>query len=478
MSFSDLPFEVGPVYEGERIRGNQMYVELGGPKIEKHFELVRVKPEKEIEDGKIMIIGPNIQDMEEGGRYPIGILVEVAGGELEEDLEAVFERRIHEFCNFVNGIMHLNQRYTNWIRLSKNLIEKGFNDLTMLGTVLIRLYKAELPIIKKAQVTLITDPKKIEESYDFALSIYNKRDERARTIHDEDVDMYYGCVLCQSFAPTHACCITPDRTSLCGSINWFDARAAAKVDPKGPLYEVPMGECLNELAGEFTGVNEMIKKRSLGDIDRIFLYSGMEFPHTSCGCFEAIDFFIPETGVGHGIIDRSHDGVAINGLPFSAMANQTGGGKQMPGFNGISFQYVGSPKYQLYDGIQAGLDSGIYTIVWMGKNAKDRVVEFLPPDLVDKIATEEEVSDLSKLVPWLQEKGHPIIETEGFKAAIAGVEEEEEWEEEGAMVPMGTIGMTIPGVGGAGGFKVILKNCKIHAEAIIIKKIEPKRKKK
>jgi acetyl-CoA decarbonylase/synthase complex subunit beta len=64
----------------------------------------------------------------------------------------------------------------------------------------------------------------------------------------------------------------------------------------------------------------MIKKRSLGEIERIYLYSGMEYPHTSCGCFEAIDFFIPETGAGHGIIDRNHDGIALNGLPFSAMA--------------------------------------------------------------------------------------------------------------------------------------------------------------
>jgi len=29
MSFADMPVDVGPVYEGERIRGNQMYVELG-----------------------------------------------------------------------------------------------------------------------------------------------------------------------------------------------------------------------------------------------------------------------------------------------------------------------------------------------------------------------------------------------------------------------------------------------------------------
>ncbi|MBD3254396.1 MAG: CO dehydrogenase/CO-methylating acetyl-CoA synthase complex subunit beta, partial [Candidatus Lokiarchaeota archaeon] len=407
MSFSDLPFDVGPVYEGERIRAKQMYVELGGPKIDKHFELVRVKPEKEIEDGKVILKGPNLTDMKKGERYPIGIFVEVGGSELEEDLEAVFERRVHEFCNFINGVMHLNQRYTNWMRVSTQAYEKGLNDLKMIGTVLIRLFKAELPIIKKAQVTLYTDPKEIEKPYEMAMDVYNKRDERARGLHDSDVDMFYGCVLCQSFAPTHVCCITPDRTSLCGSINWFDARAAAKVDPKGPIFEVPPGECKDDFAGEYVGINDMMKKRSLGEIDRVYLYSGMEFPHTSCGCFEAIDFFIPEIGA-HGIVDRSFDGVAINGLPFSAMANQTGGGKQMPGFNGISIQYIISPKYQQYDG-------GIETIVWMNNEVKDRVSEFLPKDLVDKIATQDDVSDINELKEWVKKVNHPITETEDYK---------------------------------------------------------------
>jgi len=203
MSFEDIPVDIGPVYEGERIRAKQMYVELGGPKIETgHFELVRVKPPKDIKDGQVKIIGPDLKDMEEGKAYPIGIYVEVAGPELEEDLEAVFERRVHEFCNFVNGIMHLNQRYTNWMRISKAAFEKGFNTLELLGKVLIRLYKAELPIIKQAQVTIITDAKEIQKPYEMAMEVYNKRDERARSINDEDVDMYYGCVLCQSFAPT------------------------------------------------------------------------------------------------------------------------------------------------------------------------------------------------------------------------------------------------------------------------------------
>ena len=469
MSFSDMPVDVGPVYEGERIRAKQMYVELGGPKMEKHFELVRVKSAKEIKDGEVTLHGPDLKDMEPGSTHPIGIFVEVAGPELEEDLEAVFERRIHEFCNFVNGIMHLNQRYTNWMRISTSAFEKGFNSFQMLGTILIRLYKAELPIIEKAQVTIYTDPKEIEKPYEFALGIYEKRDERARTIHDDDVDMFYGCVLCQSFAPTHACCITPDRTSLCGSINWFDARAAAKVDPKGPLFEIPPGECYNKEAGEYQGINEMIKKRSLGEIERIYLFSGMEFPHTSCGCFEAIDFYIPEVN-GHGVVDRNYGDVAINGLPFSAMANQTGGGKQMPGFNGISIQYIVSPKYQQYDG-------GIETIVWMNKGVKDRVGEFLPQDLLPKIATEEDVTDINNLKKWLEDVDHPIVKT---WAEVLGDEEEDEgeWEAEGTMVPMGTQAFTIPGAGGAGGFKIILKNCKIHAESIIIKKIDSQAKRK
>ncbi|MEJ2294758.1 MAG: acetyl-CoA decarbonylase/synthase complex subunit beta, partial [Candidatus Lokiarchaeota archaeon] len=122
-------------------------------------------------------------------------------------------------------------------------------------------------------------------------------------------------------------------------------------------------------------------------------------------------------------------------------------------------------------------DGGIETIVWMPKAVKDRVGDYLPQDLLPKIATEEEVQDLGKLKEFLQEVNHPIVET-WAEMLEEEEEEEEEYETEGAMVPMGTVGMTIPGVGGAGGFKLILKNCKIHAESIIIKKIDSKGKRK
>jgi acetyl-CoA decarbonylase/synthase complex subunit beta len=253
--------------------------------------------------------------------------------------------------------------------------------------------------------------------------------------------------------------------SLCGAINWFDCRAASKVDPKGPIYKVPKGELINELAGEYSGINDMIKNQSLGEIDRIFLYSGLEHPHTSCGCFVAIAFYIPEVE-GYGIVDRDFKGNGVNGLPFSTMANSTGGGNQVEGFNGISVEYMRSPKFFQYDG-------GWERFVWLPSNVKNRILEFIPEEMRDKIATENDAMEVEPLKVFLQGKQHPVTKR--------WTEEEEEEEEEYAPVqgvPMGTQSIMVPGVGGGPGFKIILNNVKIYAESVIIKKIEPKKKKK
>ena len=86
--FKDIPVDVGVIYEGERIRRNDMQVELGGPTVKEKFELAKVKPMNEVEDGKITIIGPDIKDLKEGGSYPLGILVEAAGENLTKASKA------------------------------------------------------------------------------------------------------------------------------------------------------------------------------------------------------------------------------------------------------------------------------------------------------------------------------------------------------------------------------------------------------
>lgn len=468
----EFPFEISPMFEGERIRKEGMHVELAGPK-SKGFELVRAADMNEVEDGRFTLIGPDLKDMEEGSRHPFAMIYKIAGELVETDLESIVERRNHEFQNYIQGMMHLNQRDDVWIRIGKEAVSKGMNSFEHIAKAVMMLFKNELPFIEKVEATYITDMAEVEKQVENARAVYKARDERTRGLHDEDVDTFYGCTLCASFAPTNVCVVTPDRISLCGAINWFDGRAAAKVDPEGPQFAIPKGELLDAESGEYSGVNEFAKKLSSGEYDRIKLHSFLEHPHTSCGCFEVVGFYIPEVDA-IGWVDRDFAGTAPNGLQFSTMAGQTGGGKQVVGFLGIGVNYFRSPKF-----IQA--DGGWNRVVWMPKMLKDKVFQDIPEDLRDKIATEEDVKDVEALRNFLKEKKHPIIER--------WVEEEtkEEVKEEAPsqaaapqagfaapqmmQMPANFMPSAMPMMGsGSGGVRIILKNAKVTVDKIIIQK--------
>ena len=184
--------------------------------------------------------------------------------------------------------------------------------------------------------------------------------------------------------------------------SWFDGRAAARIDPKGPIFPISKGECLDPVKGEYSGINESAKKRSLGTVHRIFLYSAFTCPHTSCGCFEGIAFYIPEVE-GFGIVMRGYKDVTVNGLPFSTMADSTAGGRQVDGFHGISLEYMRSPRFLAADG-------GFARVVWMPSDLREQLREFIPVDLFGKIATEKDVRTVSELRDFLSSQVHPVME--------------------------------------------------------------------
>jgi len=456
--FDDIPVDVGLVHVGERIRKNEQYVELGGPDRKEKFELVRVRADDQVTDGLIRVAGPDLAAMEEGKKYPFGILIEIAGSQLEEDIEGVVERRIHEYSNYVEGFMHLNQRYDIWCRLSKKAYAKGFTSLVLLGKVLERLLKNELPIIDRMQITFYTDAEMMATVYAEARSAYDQRDARARGLTDEDADVFYGCALCQSFAPSHVCVITPQRYANCGAISWFDGRAAARIDPKGPIFPIEKGEQLDAVMGEYSGVNESAQKRSLGEVSRVYLYSAFTYPHTSCGCFEGIAFYIPEAE-GFGIVMRGYRDVTVNGLAFSTMADSTAGGRQVDGFHGISLEYMRSPKFLTGDG-------GFSRVVWMPSDLKEQLRSFIPSGVFARIATEKDVKTVDELKQFLVRTDHPV--TSRWKPA----------EPPGAMV--NGAGKTVMTAGElpilAGGFRIIFKNARITADRVTIIPVQQKKK--
>jgi len=399
-----FPVDVGPQYEGEVVRKGDMYVEFGGPEIKTKFELVTLKDVGEVEDQKVEIIGPDIGEMKEGSSHPLALLIDVAGAKLEKDMEPVFERRMHLYANYIEGLYHMNQRDEIWIRLNKDSFGKGLNSLEIIGQMLMFLYTSELDVIEKISITFVTDPKKVEELLPKAKEIYAARDEKARGMRDEDVEEYYSCALCQSFAPTHICIASPDRIANCGAISWFDGRAAFKLDPEGPVQEVKKGDCVDPIRGEYVGVNQVGQVKSMGAYDRVYLHSAFEHPHTSCGCFQAIWFYIPEVDA-FGLVHRDFAGPTVVGVSFSTMAADTSGGRQVEGFLGLALEYLRSPKF-----LQA--DGGLKRCVWMPKEIKERYKEAIPADLYDKIATEEDVKNVDELAAWLDKVGHPWVKGE------------------------------------------------------------------
>jgi acetyl-CoA decarbonylase/synthase complex subunit beta len=228
---------------------------------------------------------------------------------------------------------------------------------------------------------------------------------------------------------------------------------------------IPKGELLDAEHGEYSGANEAVQKKSLGGVKRVWLHSMFGSPHTSCGCFESIAFYIPEVD-GVGIVDRHYKGNAVNGLPFSSMANETGGGKQVEGFVGIAIEYMRSPSFFKADG-------GWKRVVWLPSNVKERVKDAIPNELKAKIATEKDASNVQDLKNFLKTNGHPVTSRwAAEEAVVTAPVAEAAATSEPTQQAMTESMLTLPvGAGGAfGGYRLTLKNVKIVAKKLIIRK--------
>ena len=355
------------------------------------------------------MIGPDIDDIPEGGNIALGIVVEVSGRKMEKDFEPVLERQIHHFINGAEGVQHIGQRDIAWIRISKGAVNKGF-AIRHLGEILrSRILSEFSAIVNKVQVTLYTNPADVEKWLTVARQAYRERNERVATLTDEGVDLFYSCTLCQSFAPNHVCVVSPERLGLCGSENWLDCKASFEINPSGPSQPIPKGTVVDPDKGVYTGAVDFVYQHSNRTVEQVTMYSIMDAPMTSCGCFECIAMVIPEAN-GVMVVSREDSSMTPAGMTFSTLAGMAGGGVQTPGVMGIGKYYLLSKKFMSAEG-------GLPRVVWMSSFIKETMAEELAarcaemglPDLVDKIADERSATTVEELLPFLEEKGHPAL---------------------------------------------------------------------
>mgnify|MGYP004527431777 CR=1 FL=1 len=406
-----LPVSFAAAFEGEIIRKKDTYAEFWSDK-NTTCELVTAKGKDEVEDHKITIDGPDLPEHSDGiTEMALATVIDVYGERMQPDFESVIERKIHAWLNYIEGVMHTGQRNLFRIRISREAYDAGLR-LTHFGEVLYAMIMQDFAsVVDKCQVTLVTDPVKAKKVLDEqAMPRYAARDARLESLTDESVDQFYTCILCQSFAPSHCCIVTPERLGLCGAVSWLDAKATYELSPNGPSQPVPKTGCTDERLGAYDSVNEIVKDATHGALEQVTLYSIMVDPMTSCGCFECICGIMPEAN-GLIIANREYTGMTPTGMTFGELASMTGGGVQTPGFMGHGRHFISSRKF-------AAAEGGIERIVWMPKELKDSVAArlnktakelFGAENFTDMICDETIATDSEGVLKFLEEKHHPAL---------------------------------------------------------------------
>jgi len=408
----NIPVSYAPAFEGERVRKDDMHVEFGGKRA-KAVEFLSMVKMDEINDGEIEVVGPDFDGVEVGGAMPLAIRVLVAGRKMQADYEGILERQFHRWLNHALGFMHTGQRDQLWCRLSKKSFQAGFRA-RHLGVILhAKLHDEYGGIVDKAKVVVYTEQAEVERIILEARKAYEIRDNRVADMKDETTETFYTCTICQSYAPTHVCIITPERLGLCGAYNWLDGKAAYEINPTGPNQPVQKGRLIDARLGQWENVNELVKRHSQGNVERFSAYSMMIDPMTSCGCFECIVAVVPEAN-GVMVVNREYAGETPIGMTFSTLAGSVGGGAQTPGFLGVGRLWLTSPKFIAADG-------GMARIVWMPKELKEAVrprmekrakLIGLPDDFVDRICDNTIATNSEGMMQYLMEKEHPALAME------------------------------------------------------------------
>ena len=407
----DIPVSYSSAFEGEIIRKGDMQIEVDGSRKD-CFELVVTKDASEVEDHKIIVEGPELDELECGSKISLSYTVEVAGKNMQPDFEPVFERKIHQFLNCVEGLMHTGQRDMIRVRINKADYEAGFR-FRHIGEVLYAKIKSEFDtVVDKCQVKIVVGDEANAALRKHANEIFDKRDERLKSMTDESVPVFYSCIMCQAFSPSHVCIVTPERLGLCGAVSWLDAKATNELDPQGPCQVVTKERCVDERTGRYEDVDEAVAEYSHGALEHVTLYSLLEDPMTSCGCFECICGIEP-CSMGVVITCREYAGITPLGMTFSEMASMTGGGVQTPGFMGHGKHYIASHKFLKAEG-------GVGRLVWLPKELKDQIRDKLNEtakdmydidNFADMVADETNCpnGDPEELLAFLSEVGHPVL---------------------------------------------------------------------
>jgi len=412
-----LPTDLDHVWDGldevglglrwlSEVKKADMHIELGGPKWDyKMFSIFYIEedPDK-VRDGEVRLIGPDIPEVAPGTSLPGGFTIRIYGKQLTQAHQGYVSRQIGTALQGIEGFMLFGTPDALWIRINKDVANRlTFAKISQFCYATARTLLPQVDAIAFFWAVGAPEVGGVEMINPLVTWAKEKfKIISAKELYDdEDVDTFYGCTICKSLAPNHACVLTPSALPYCGIIGYDSAKVTAEIDPEGYVFTIPKGECLDPERGHYTGVDQAIWEKCNHLVKRVNIYSSINYPTTNCGCFEAASFYIPDVD-GIGLAMRRYTKMTPLGVKFSTLAGMISGGAQNHGFKGLSIAGMASKNFLRGDG-------GWSRVVWMPADLKRDIADVIPEEVYDKIVTEEETIDPLELKELLRKKGHPIV---------------------------------------------------------------------
>ncbi len=306
----------------------------------------------------------------------IGVLVTIGDDTLDAPAAGELEQVAVRYLNLLHGV---RVEAAQPLRLA--LAEFEPPDGRQMAEVVRRALRLEYPRLGPIHVSVIGERERLRSVADEVQALRAARADEMVHLTEAEPEVVYACESCAPFSREHVCFTHPLRAPMCGR-PWTEMLVGARYmdvsagrpwrrrgRPENCCAVVPLGRCLDPLKGEYEGLNEFVRRATEGRMERVFLHSVREFPHSSCGCFYALAWWSDEMG-GIGLMHRGFEGSAPDGSTWNLLANRAGG-KQQPGITGLASGYMASPKFLQGDG-------GWGAVKWMTRKLQEELEDAVP----------------------------------------------------------------------------------------------------
>lgn len=324
----------------------------------------------------------------------IGVLVEIENTALSDDLTQIVEQTAIRSINYIPGIKAYEKDSVFYLQTAPGVSI----DSRQIGEVIYYGIRLQYPRLEKILVQIIFEQSLLEKESEGIRQFKSARRQLISSMTEENTEEFCACIECRPFSLEHTCILTPDRIPMCASRTYFSIKAESCFGSSTVPFkrqsekELPLklvfnkGSVLDAERGEYEDCNKMYRELTRGRLQRVYLHSLRGYPHTSCGCFQNLAFWIDEVE-GIGIMSRNSKAIVPNGHTWDSLANYAGG-KQSNGIMGVSLSYIRSFRFLKGDG-------GIGNVVWVDGELYQKISGCFKPGQI--VATDKDVRSMTEL---------------------------------------------------------------------------------